>query len=178
MESPPILKTSLNYGALSGLGSFVVFYILYAIGKNPLGPSSWIGAWIPVLIMILATRHYRNHENNGFISYWQAFRIGFLTAAAGALLFGALTWGCITLIDGSVLDTFKQESLEALELTEGMMKSMIGESAFEQSVENINNMSVYEVTTSDIFNKMFGGLLAAFITAAFLRREPNFPTEE
>ena len=87
-------------------------------------------------------------------------------------------WLYVTLVDNSVLDTFKQESLEALELTEGMMKSMIGESAFEQSIENINNMSMNEVTTSDIFNKMFGGLLSAFITAAFLRREPVFRDEE
>jgi hypothetical protein len=39
-------------------------------------------------------------------------------------------------------------------------------------------MSMNEVTTSDIFNKMFGGLLSAFITAAFLRREPVFRDEE
>jgi hypothetical protein len=178
MESPPLLKTSLNYGALSGLGSFIVFFILISLGKNPLGPASWAGAWIPILFMVLATRHYRDHENNGFVSYWQAFRIGFLTASAGALLFGALSWLYVTMIDNSVLDTFKQESLEALELTEGMMKSMIGESAFEQSIENINNMSMNEVTTSDIFNKMFGGLLSAFITAAFLRREPVLRDEE
>ncbi len=178
MESPPILKTALNFGALSGVGSFVVFLILYALDKNPLGPASWAGAWIPVLFMVLATRYYRNHENRGYISYWQGFRLGFLTASSGALLFGALSWLFVTVIDNSILDAFKQESLEALELTEGMMKSMIGESAFEQSVENINNMTMNDVATSDVFNKMLGGLLVAFITAAFLRREPNFKEEE
>lgn len=178
MESPPILKTSLNYGALSGLGSFIFFYILYALDKNPLGASSWAGAWIPVLFMVLATRHYRNHENLGYVTYWQAFRIGFLTAAGGALLFGALTWLFVMLIDNAVLDLFKQESLQSLELTEGLMKSIIGESAFEQSVENINSMTMNDVCTSDIFNKVIGGLLSAFITAAFLRREPNYRNEE
>lgn len=178
MESPPIAKTALNYGALSGIASFSMFLILYFSGKNPLGPASWLGAWIPVFIMVLATKHYRNVENQGFVSYWQAFRIGFITASAGAMLFGALSWSFVTIVDASILDTFKQENLEALELTEGMMKSMIGETAFEQSVENINDMNMSDVSASDVFNKMFGGLLAAFITAAFLRREPNFKNEE
>ena len=139
MHSPPVLKTALNYGALSGVGSFLVFLALYFMNLNPLGPASWMGAWVPLLFMVLATRHYRHYENGGFLRYWQGFRIGFLTASSGALLFGALAWLFVTLVDITVLERFKQESLEALELTEGMLKSMMGDSAFEQSVESINN---------------------------------------
>lgn len=178
MHSPPVLKTALNYGALSGIGSFVVFLILYWMNMNPLGPASWMGAWVPVLFMVLATRHYRNYENGGFLRYWQGFRIGFLTASAGAVLFGSLTWLFVTLFDAEVLERYKQESLQALELTEGIMKSMVGESAFEQSVESITNLEIGDVVSSDIFNKMLGGILSGFITAAFLRREPNFQNEE
>jgi len=177
MQNPPVLKTALNFGALSGLGSFSVFLILYWLGFNPLGAASWMGAWVPILLMILSCRHYRNVENGGFLFYWPAFRLSFLTACAGALIYGALTWAFVTIIDSSILDSFKQQSLEALELTEGMMKSMMGEAAFEQSVESINNMNMGDVASSDVFNKMLGGLLSAFIIAAFMRREPNFKEE-
>lgn len=177
MQNPPILKTALNFGALSGLGSFSVFLVLYWLGFNPLGPSSWMGVWVPLLFMILASRHYRNVENSGFLFYWQGFRLAFLTACAGAMIYGALSWAFVTIIDASILDTFKQQSLEALELTEGMMKSFMGETAFEQSVESINNMNMGDVASSDVFNKMLGGLLSAFIIAAFMRREPNFKDE-
>ena len=169
MQSPPVLKTALNYGALSGLVSFIVFLILYWMNFNPLGPSSWLGAWVPIIFMVLATRHYRNYENGGFLMYWNGFRISFLTACEAAF---------VSYIDGEILDRFKQESLEAMELTEGMMKSIMGESAFDQSVQSITNMEMLEVTSGDIFNKMMGGLLCAFIVAAFLRREPNFQDEE
>jgi hypothetical protein len=178
MQSPPVLKTALNYGALSGLVSFLVFLILYWMNFNPLGPSSWLGAWVPVLFMVLATRHYRNYENGGFLLYWNGFRISFLTSCSAALVFGALSWFFVSYIDGEILDRFKQESLEAMELTEGMMKSIMGESAFDQSVQSITNMEMLEVTSGDIFNKMLGGLLCAFIVAAFFRREPNFQDEE
>lgn len=178
MQNPPVIRTALNFGALSGLGSFTVFIILYFMGFNPLGPHSWVGCWIPVLFMILSSRHYRNIENGGFLFYWQGFRIGLLTACAGALVFGALSWAFVVVFDPGVLDAFKQQSLEALELSEGMMKSMMGEAAYDQSIEGINNMKMEDVAASDVFYKMFGGLISAFITAAFMRRDPNFSSEE
>jgi hypothetical protein len=177
MHSPPVLKTALNYGALSGLLSFAFFLILYWSGLNPLGPASWMGVWIPVLMMVLSTRHYRQYENGGFLAYWQGFRTGFFTAASSAFVFGALVWLFVTVIDGEVLELYKQESLQAFELTEGMMKSMVGDSAFEQSIENINNMEIGDLVSADVFNKILGGLLTAFITAAFLKREPVYPDE-
>ncbi len=178
MQNPPVIRTALNYGALSGLGSFAVFIILYFLGFNPLGPSSWAGAWIPVVFMVLSSRHYRNIENGGYLLYWQGFRIGLLTASAGALVYGVLSWAFVTVFDPGILDTFKQQSLEALELSEGIMKSMMGEAAYDQSIEGINNMHMEDVAASDVMNKMFGGLIAAFITAAFMRRDPNFSSEE
>jgi len=139
--------------------------------------TTWLDSWIPVVFMILATLHYRNRENQGMITYWQAFRMGFLTASFGALLYGAMVWIFGTMGDGQFLDLIRQERLAAMELSEDMMKNFVGDSAFEQAVENITNMDMADVATEDILNKVFGGLLCAFITAAFTRREPRY-TEE
>ncbi|MFN8153262.1 MAG: DUF4199 domain-containing protein [Bacteroidia bacterium] len=178
MQNPPVIRTALNYGALSGLGSFIVFLALYFMGINPLGPASWAGAWVPVVFMVLSSRHYKYVENGGFLFYWQGFRIGLLTACSGALVYGVLSWAFVKIADPGILDAFKQQSLEALEMTEGIMKSMMGEAAYMQSIESINNMHMEDVAASDVFYKMFGGLLTAFITAAFMRRDPNFTSEE
>lgn len=177
MHSPPILRTALNFGALSGLGSFVFFLGLYFSDMNPLGPISWFGAWIPILFMVLGSVFYRNNENNGFLNYWVAFRIGFVTATSAAMIFGALIWIFVTVIDSTVLDLYKQESLNALEMTEGMMKNMMGETAFDQSVERIANMDMLDVAASEVLNKILGGVLCAFITAAFVRREHHTQAE-
>jgi len=139
--------------------------------------TTWLDSWIPVVFMILATLHYRNRENQGMITYWQAFRMGFLTASFGALLYGAMVWIFGTMGDGQFLDLIRQERLAAMELSEDMMKNFVGDSAFEQAVENITNMDMADVATEDILNKVFGGLLCAFITAAFTWREPRY-TEE
>ncbi|MCE2846694.1 MAG: DUF4199 domain-containing protein [Sphingobacteriales bacterium] len=177
MHPPSTLKTALNYGVLSGAGSFVFFLFLYLTDTNPLGNASWLGAWIPPLFMVLASIHYRNIENKGIVGYWQAFRIGLLTSSAGALLFAGMAWIFITVWDPTILENHKQELLAATELAEGYMQELIGESAYEQSIENISNMDLYELVMGDAFNKMLGGLVIAFITAAFVRREPYFPEE-
>ena len=58
------------------------------------------------------------------------------------------------------------------------MKSMMGEVAFVQSIESITKMNMGDVVTSDIFNKILGGLLVAFIVAAFVKRDPVFKNTE
>lgn len=178
MQGPPVIKTALNFGALSGLGSFLVFLIIYALGFNPLGPSSWLGAWVPVVFMVWSSLYYRNRENGGYLIYWSGFRLSFLTASFSAFVFGALAWSFVSVIDGSILDHHKQELLSALELSEGLMKSMMGEVAFEQSIESITKMNMGDVVTSDIFNKILGGLLVVFIVAAFVKRDPVFKNTE
>ena len=110
--------------------------------------------------------------------YWSGFGISFLTAFSSAFVFGALSWFFVSYVDGELLDRFKQESLEAMELSEGMMKSIVGESAFDQSVQSITNMEMAELTSTDVFNKIIGGIFCAFIIAAFYKREPNFQDEE
>lgn len=177
MQSPPVIRTALNFGALCGLSNFAVFLILYYSGKNPLSMLSWYAAPLPILFMILATRHYRNRENGGLLRYDQGFRVSFLTSVAGAFVYGAIVWIFITAFDGSIMEMVKQEYLANLELSEGMMKSLLGEEAFEQSLESIDNLTPYNLVTSDVFYKVLGGLICSLIIAAFLRRVPYLKEE-
>lgn len=174
MHSPPVIRTALNFGALNGLGLFTMFLLLYYSGINALVPTSWHTSWVPILFMILGTRYYRNAENHGFISYWQGFRVSFLTASCGAFVFATLAWIFGSYIDGNVLEEFKQRSLEAVEMTEGMMKSMVGESAYEQYIEDISEVQMSDVVIGDFNNKIIGGLIASLVVAAFLRKDPKF----
>jgi hypothetical protein len=87
-----IPKTTFQYGTWSGLAGFAMFILLHLSGLNPLGRASWWGSWIPVLFICLATRQAREKVYAGFISYWQAYRTGFLTAFFSALLFALLAY--------------------------------------------------------------------------------------
>jgi len=174
MNQPPVFKTAMNFGAMSGLSCFAMFLILYFTGSNPLGQISWVGVWIPIVFIVLGSRHYRNHEGQGYISYWQGFRVGFLTASCGAFLFALLVWTFATVIDANIIERFKEESLLYLEQTEKLSRSVFGSSIYDASVENIEKITTESIAAQEFWNKTFGGLIVSFITAAFLRN--NAPT--
>ena len=168
---PSSFKTAVNFGAMSGLSCFAIFILLYKMGINPLGPGSWMAIWIPPLFIFLGTRRFRNVELKGFISFGAAFRASFLTASSGALLYALLIYIFGTLIDPLVLDNFKEMMLTELEQTESMMRSVLGDSIYEKSIEEINNTTFKSMAMNDFFNKTIGGALFGLITAAILKRK-------
>lgn len=178
MPPTPVFRTALNYGAISGISSFAFFVILYILGASPLGPASWLGAWIPVLFMIMATRQYRDHENGGFISYWTAYRAGFLTAACGAFLFALLLYVFGKVIVPDFLSDYLAESLEAIEQSRKLTEDMFGENIYDEAVRNLEKMTLSRVAAQEFFSKSFGGLLVAFLTAAVLQKKPDHPFED
>lgn len=158
MPPPPVFKTALNFGAISGMASFVFFLLLYFTGIFPLGYGSWLGAWIPVVVMIMATKSYRSLNENQ-ISYWTAWRVGFLTAACGGFLFSLLVYifGVVPVPD--FLDQCKAYNLEMLEKTREMTIDVMGEKMYDATVENVEKQTLSSLAMQEFMNKSFGGML-------------------
>ncbi len=161
-----VVKFILNYGALSGIIHFVLAILLFQAGMNPLGQSGWLLAWIPLVFMSLACKNLRNSFFEGFISYWKAFRISFLTGSASAFLFALLVYIYGSYFNSDLLEVFKKEVFESLEMT----RSFIGESLYETGMDNLENTTMFSAANSDFLNKVFGAIIASLIIAAFFRR--------
>jgi hypothetical protein len=167
MNSNPLLKTALNFGAMSGLGSFAVFLLLYYNGVNPLGNATWVGAWIPIVFICIATKNYRDHFLAGEITYWQAVKTGMATAIAASFLYAFLIYIFVTLIDGNVVTAFKNEKLLDLEQT----KFMFNEDFYEKMVDEIDKFTIGTIAFNDFFMKIIGSFLVSLITAAIYRKQ-------
>jgi hypothetical protein len=167
MNTHPLFKTAINFGAMSGIGSFAVFLALYYKGINPLGNASWVGAWIPVVFICIATKYYRDHFLAGEISYGHAMKIGLLTAMAASILFALFVYIFVTLIDSTIVTTFKNEKLFELEET----KFMFGDEFYDKMVDGIEKINISTIAFNDFFIKMIGGLLVTFVTAAVYRKK-------
>jgi hypothetical protein len=173
MINHPLYKTALNYGAISGIASFLFFLGLYYSGINPLAPGGYYGFWIPIIFMILSTRHLRDYELGGSIDYWKAFRVGFFTAASSGLLLALLIYIFGSVIDTQLLEHFKSDSLnylEQVEETEHISSTGFGKAIYEASLESVEKSTLATISSQEFFNKLIGGLFAAFITAAVLRK--------
>lgn len=168
MNTNPLLRTTLNYGALSGIASFIVFLAIYFKGMNPLGSVSWIGAWIPIVFICLSTKFYRDHYLSGFMTYGQAMKTGLLTALAASFLFVLLIYIFATVIDASIIEQYKNEMRSGMEET----KFMFSREMFEQGMESIEKLTMATISYNDFFMKMIGALLVSLITAAVYRKQP------
>jgi hypothetical protein len=169
MNSNPFLRTSLNFGAMSGLGSFAVFLGLYYKGINPLGSASWLGAWIPIVFICIATKNYRDHFLAGEINYGQAMKIGLTTAMAASFLFAFLVYIFASLIDNNVITMYKNEFLQGMEET----KFMFSDEMYDQTIENMEKVTIVNIVSTDFLAKMLGALLVTLITAAVYRKQSS-----
>ena len=165
-----MIKHSLNYGALSGIGCFAVFLLLYFFGVNPLGNSSWLAAWIPVVVICISTKTYRENELEGFITYGEAWNVGTFTGIAGALLHALLIYIFLKVYDANLIEAFKNDNIANLQKMEAELKGIIGSSVFETTLESYKRLDVKTVCSSDFFNKTIGAKLVSLITAAIFKR--------
>lgn len=173
MKVTPLWRTALNFGAMSGISSFALFVILYVKGINPLGPSSWLGAWIPVVFISISTRYYRDRILGGFIKYWEGFRTGMLTAICSSFLFALFIYSFAKLYGADIVELFKADAIQALEDT----KYILGDDLYDEGMSSIDKVNIGTIAANDFFTKMLGAVLVCFITAAAYRKLP-LPTDE
>jgi hypothetical protein len=171
MHPTSVFRTALNYGAINGLATFAFFLLLHYSGHFPLGPLSLTGIWIPIIAMVLSTKEVRN-LNNGSISYWTAWRTGFLTVACGAFLFALLVYIFGMTIEVSFLDQYKSINAGIIEQGKEMGGGeLLGEAMYEKALNDLDKMTLETLSFQEFFGKSFGGMFLAFITAAFLKRK-------
>ena len=169
MNPSPQLRTSMMYGTISGLASFLVFIIIYVIGKNPLGPASWFAFWIPILFVTLGIQHHRDKDLGGFISYGRGLGTGTFIAFFIALLFSVLAYAFLTFIGHDVLEMHKNDMMEGLDKA----KQYVGESIYDKGVEEVEKLTLEKISLSEFQNKFIGGVILSLIIAAFLRRKQS-----
>ncbi|MFI5220132.1 MAG: DUF4199 domain-containing protein [Bacteroidia bacterium] len=173
MSITPLWRTALNFGAMSGISSFGLFLILYVKGINPLGPSSWLGAWIPVVFICIATRYYRDRILGGFITYWQGFRTGMLTAICGSFLFALFIYSFAKIYGTDIVELFKNDAIQGMEDA----KYILGDDLYDQGMESLEKITIGTMASNDFFTKMLGAVLVCLITAAAYRKLPS-PIDE
>ena len=169
MEGNLSIKTALHYGALSGLSVFLFFLVIYFSGYNVFGAAPFLGFWIPVVFIVLATRFHRDHNLAGSMSFWQGFSIGLFTTFFSATLFG-LAFYLFTLVYApDLLEIYKTQA--ELSMEEG--KALLSEAMYEKAMEGIEQVTLGSLAFSESFNKVIGGVLISLVTAAIYRRKPQ-----
>jgi hypothetical protein len=167
MNQSALIKTSLHYGALSGIAVFLFYFALYSSGNNIFAPVSMLGIWIPVVFIIISIRFHRDQNNGGIITYGQALSVGLLTTLFSASLFGLCFYLFGVLYAPELLDAYR--SMAAAGLEDG--RGVVSESFVEKAMESLEKATMSSLAFSESFNKVLWGGVISLVTAAILKRK-------
>jgi len=127
IKAPTIMNVSLKYGLVSAVIGIVLFVVRAVIDGNPFGKNpifTVISIAIGVVVIVLAHREFKNN-GNGYMSYGQGFKIGFMVTLVSFLISGVFTLIYTNLIDTTVMDTFYDSQRAEMEAQGTMNDEMI-----------------------------------------------------
>jgi hypothetical protein len=176
MNKPSSLRLALQFGAYSGVASFIFFVLTFFAGYNPLGQSSWLSLWVPVLFVTMGMKQYKNIDCKGYLPYGEAVRVGLRISIATAFVFASCVYifGS-TAVGNSFVEMFKIDTLEQFEAS----KAVWGQELYEKNITSLNIVNLTIISFSLALFKIVGGLFISFIIAAFVKNSNvSFVNEE
>jgi hypothetical protein len=164
VKMPP--QIGLKYGAFSGLGSILLFIIIYIAGYYPLGLSSFLGIWIMPLCIILGLNEYSQHSFFKPFTYWRAFWCAFNICMASTLLFTSLVYIFGSSIGKDLMHIKQINSLYWLE----KWKYLLPREEYVENLKTIDLTNIGTIVSSDFSWKILGGTIVAFVAAWFFKQ--------
>ena len=178
-------KIPLNYGTIAGMVYFLLFVLLYYAGLNPLGKWSYLGVWIPFVVIFLGIKHLRDRELGGNISFGKAVGSGMLISFVFASLFGILSYSFGSFIATDVVElemTELMQQMDEMQIQIDEMKAM-GNSSFAESLQvyynkaaeglekNPENFTLSAFLWGDFTGKLYGGFFVSLIIGLILKKK-------
>jgi len=178
MDNQALLKTAIKFGTITGLGNIAFFFLLYFMGKNPLGNWSWLGVWIPILLIVLGTKEHRNKDLGGYMNYRRGLGMGMMITLFTAILFSMFVYTFGNFFDANILQMQKDEittGMQAIDENKDAMIKIIGEDKYDKSMEAMqkshDTMTMALVSMGQFEIKLFGGFIISLIVAAFVKKK-------
>ena len=164
------LKYVMNNGVIAGLINLAAQIILYFLGMNPLGTSSWLLAIIIIMLIVKGVKNWRDINGEGYITYGEAFRTGaalsFFYASFAAVMFYLFMISVGTDIMQMQID----EVMKGMEQAEKFM----GAEMTDQIITEMKKMSEGRMCWGDFQNKLLGGVIISLIVAGVLKKNKPF----
>ena len=85
----------------------------------------------------------------------------------GGILYALIIYIFGTAIDHSLVDNYKNEVSEQLEMSKGMLN----ETLYNKGIESLDHTTLSSIAFGDFFTKTIGGMIVSFITAAVYKKD-------
>ncbi len=151
MKRKQILNYALIFGSLAGVACFLFFLAMYTTKPNPLAlrrPDIGIN-----IIMIWASIWYFKRNNGGYLHFYEAFSIGFLTNIIGALISGILVYLFIEFVDDKPFIDWMIHGKSLLLKDKEMFEKILNEKSYRQSLLSFDTQKHTVIITDDLLFK-------------------------
>jgi len=168
-------STILKFGGYGALIGGLIFagshFLLKGIDLGILEILGWISIFASLSFVFFGIKHFRDHINNGLITFSKALLIGLVISAIAGLAIGILDIVYVTVINPDFANEYVQYTLE------GMKNSLSVEEFAKQKAKLEEEMKVFDNPVFAglfMFALIFGtGIIISLISSLILQRKPS-----
>lgn len=168
-----IWKETLNYGIIYGLITVVFSVLTYMFDLTFKTWIIWPSLLLSIIVLYFLLRSYRDHYNNGFISYGRSVGAGVIISIYAAIITAIYIYVLYAFIDPGLMD----KSLAMAE--EKLIAKGLPEEAVDQALAmQAKMMKPWFTALMGIINSVFYGLILSLIVSLFVMKKGNPLLEE
>lgn len=164
------MKPYLKFGLISAASGIVWTLIMYLteLDKSDYAkPLGWIMILFYLAFVVLAVKDVRD-TNNGYISFGEAFKTGFLTMMIGAVIGTIYFYIHVSFVDTNFIDHIFEQSR-----AEMMKQPNMTEEQIEQALKfTAMFMTPGVMAFFGLLMNLIGGLIGSLIVAAIMKKDP------
>lgn len=163
-----IWKETLNYGIILGLITVGLSLMAYMFDLTFKTWIIWPSLLISVLVLFFLLRSYRDHYNNGYISYGKSVGAGVVINVYAALIAAVYIYVLYAFIDPGLVD----KSLAVQE--ERFIARGMPEAAIDKALEmQAKMMKPWFTAMMSTISSIFYGLIVSLIVSLFIMKKGN-----
>lgn len=164
-EQPHFLKSTMNYGLITGLVLVVYSFIIYIVGQSMNDVMNNITLALLAVCIYLTTKHFRDKKLDGYLSYGRGLGVGTLTGVFAAVLLAFFLYLQIKFIDPGLID--KQLDAAQVKLLErGLSEDEVEKATIlSKKLMTPGMMFITSIVTFGLYS-----FIISLITSAFLKK--------
>ena len=161
-------KENLNYGIIMGLVMVVFSVLTYMFDLTFKTWIVWPSMLLSIVVLFFLLRSYRDHYNNGYISYGKSVGAGVIINVYAAIITAIYIYVLYAFIDPGLMD----KSLAMAEAK--MIEKGLPEAAVEKALEmQAKMMKPWFTGLMGLINSVFYGLILSLIVSLFVMKKGN-----
>lgn len=163
----------VKYGLIAGGISIVFSVILYLLNDAVYLRFNIIPQYVIEIYFMSYVVSIIKEQNNGFISFNEAFKSSWLTYILAASIISVFTYILMNFIDPGLIEKLKEMQVEAFELTSKWLK--LTEEDQEKQLEVLKTTNPYDLKSIAALpvSFLFPGAIIAVVIALIKRKDIN-----